>query len=122
MLYRKQRRGTMQEAPGRQMRSAHTMRSGESSVLVTRGAELTLGGSARRSSSNEYVQLKQIMKQQGLLDQQLAYYTYKTLFTLSLLVMGLAFLFIVDNSWLELLNAIYLGFVSMQFGLLGHDI
>jgi|GEM_PF-1614987 len=43
----------MQEAPGRQMRNAHTMHSGESSVLVTRGAELTLGGSARRSSSKE---------------------------------------------------------------------
>ncbi len=101
---------------------AHTVHSSESSVLDTRGAELTLGDSARRSSSNEYVQLKQLVKQRGLLDQQPAYYTYKILFTLSLLAIGIAFLFIVDNFWLQLLNAIYLGFVSMQFGLLGHDI
>src|SRR5712692_6895812 len=98
LLYRKQWRATMQEA------------------------YLTLGGSARRSSSNEYVQLKRLVKQRGLLDLQPAYYTWKFLFTLGLLVIGLAFLFIVHNFWLQLLNALYVGFVSMQFGLLGHDI
>ena len=112
----------MQEAPGSQMRNAYTVHSGESFVLDMRGAERALGDSARRSSSNEYVQLKQLVKQRGLLNQQPAYYTYKALFTLSLLVIAVAFLFIVDNFWLQLLNAIYLGFVSMQFGLLGHDI
>jgi hypothetical protein len=64
MLHGKRRRVTLQEAPGRQMPNAHTMHSGESSVLVTRGAELTLGGSARRSFSNEYIQLKQLMMAQ----------------------------------------------------------
>ena len=112
----------MQEALGSQMRDVHTVHSGESSVLDTQGADLTLGNSARRSSSNEYAQLKQLMKQRGLLDQQLAYYTYKILFTMSLLIISIAFLFIIDNFWLQLLNALYLGFVSMQFGLLGHDI
>lgn len=86
------------------------------------GTELTLGNSSRRSPSNDYAQLKQLIKQRGLLNQQPAYYTYKMLFNLSLLVIGLVFLFIVNNFWLQLLNAIYLGFVSMQFGLLGHDI
>jgi len=71
---------------------------------------------------NEYVQLKQLMKQQGLLDQQPAYYTCKILFTLSLLAVSLVILFTVNNFWLQLLNAIYLGFVSTQIGLLGHDI
>jgi fatty acid desaturase len=112
----------MQEAPGSQMRNVHTMHSGGSSMLEARGAELALGGSAWRSSANEYAQLKRLVKQQGLLDKQPIYYTYKILFTLSLLVIGLAFLFMIDNFWLQLLNALYLGFVSMQFGLLGHDI
>ena len=68
----------MQEALSSQMRNAYTRPSGERSVLDTRGAELTLGDSTRRSSSNEYVQLKQLIRQRGLLDQQPAYYTYNT--------------------------------------------
>ncbi len=71
---------------------------------------------------SEYAQLKQLLKQQGLLDQQPAYYTYKILFTLSLLAVGLIILLTVNNFWLQLLNAVYLGFVSTQIGLLGHDI
>ena len=91
----------MQEALGSQMQNVHTVYSSENSVLDTQRAELTLGDSARRSSSNEYVQLKRLVKQRGLLDQQLAYYTYKMLFTLSLLVIAIAFLFIFDNFWLQ---------------------
>jgi fatty acid desaturase len=85
-------------------------------------AYLTLGGSNRRSSSNEYVRLKRLVKQRGLLDLQPAYYTWKFLFTLGLFAIGIALVFIIHNFWLQLLNALYLGFVSMQFGLLGHDI
>src|SRR6266516_447029 len=71
---------------------------------------------------NEYARLKQRMKQQGLLDQQPAYYTYKILFTLTLMGVSLIILFTVNNFWLQLLNAVYLAFVSTQIGLLGHDI
>jgi fatty acid desaturase len=83
---------------------------------------ISLTGTARRSDSNEYVQLKQLVKQHGLLDQQPAYYTWKFLFTVGLLVVGIGFLILVHNVWLVLLTALYMGFVSMQFGLLGHDI
>jgi len=38
------------------------------------------------------------------------------------LAVGLIILFKVNNFWLQLLNAVYLGFVSTQIGLLGHDI
>ncbi|HEX8035667.1 MAG TPA: acyl-CoA desaturase [Ktedonobacterales bacterium] len=85
-------------------------------------AQLTLRGSARRSSPNEYVQLKQLMKQGGFLSPQSAYYIWKFLSTLGMLGVGIAFLFIIHNFWLLLLDALYMGFVSMQFGLLGHDI
>jgi fatty acid desaturase len=74
----------------------------------------------RNAPTNEYVQLKQLVKQRGWLDQQPAYYTWKFLFTTGLLAIGIAFLFILHNFWLLL--ALYMGFVSMQFGLLGHDI
>ena len=100
----------MQEASGRQVRDAHI-------VLDARNTKLN---STCRSSPNEYVQLKQLVKQRGLLDQQPAYYIWKFLFTLGLLAIGIAFLFTLHNFWL--LDALYMGFVSMQFGLLGHDI
>ncbi len=72
--------------------------------------------------ANDYARLKQLIKQQGLLDQQPTYYSYKILFTLSLLAVAVFILFTVNNFWLQLLNAVYLGFVSTQIGLLGHDI
>ena len=78
------------------------------------------GKQTRNASSNEYVQLKQLVRQRGLLDQQPAYYTWKFLFTTGLLASGIAFLFILPNLWLLL--ALYMGFASMQSGLLGHDI
>ena len=70
---------------------------------------------------NEYAGLKQIMKQKGLLDQQPLYYTYKILFTLGLLAVSLAFLLLVHNFWLQLLNAVFLSFVFTQISYLGHD-
>jgi len=85
-------------------------------------AHLTLEGSTHRSSSNDYVQLKQLVKQRGWLDQQPAYYAWKFLFTTGLLAIGIVFLFMLHNFGLLLLLALYMGFVSMQFGLLGHDV
>jgi fatty acid desaturase len=85
-------------------------------------ARFPLASTGRRSSPNEYVQLKQLVKHYGLLDPQSAYYAWKFLFTVCLLVAGIAFLLLLHNPWLVLLNALYMGFVSMQFGLLGHDI
>ena len=71
--------------------------------------------------TNEYAELKGIIKQQGLLDKQPAYYTYKILLTLGMLALSLTFLLVIDNLWLQLLNAAYLAFVFTQIGFLGHD-
>jgi fatty acid desaturase len=65
--------------------------------------------------------LKRLIKQRGLLDQQPAYYTGKTAFTLGLLAVSLALLFILGDSWFQLLNAAYLAFVFVQISLLAHD-
>ncbi len=76
---------------------------------------------APHTSTNEYAELKGIIKQQGLLDKQPAYYTYKILLTLGMLALSLTFLLVIDNLWLQLLNAAYLAFVFTQMGFLGHD-
>src|SRR5438309_9115439 len=72
--------------------------------------------------ANEYAELKRLIKQKGLLDQQPAYYTYKILFTMGLLVVSAVFLLVVNNFWLQLLNAAYMAFVFGQIAFLGHDL
>ncbi len=76
----------------------------------------------QRAPVNEYAELKQRMKQQGLLDQQPAYYTYKVLFTLSLLALSICCLLVFKHSWFQLLNAVFLAFAFAQIGFLGHDL
>ena len=74
-----------------------------------------------RSGTNPYADLKRIVKKNGLLDRQPAYYAAKTAFTLGLLAVSLALLFALGNTWFQLLNAVYLAFVFVQISLLAHD-
>jgi hypothetical protein len=55
--------------------------------------------------------LKRLIKQNGLLDPQPAYYAGKISLTLGLLAVSPTLLLILDNPWLQLLNAAYLAFV-----------
>src|SRR5919112_649362 len=71
--------------------------------------------------TNEYAELKRIIKQQGLLDRQPAYYTYKILLTVGMLALSLTFLLVIDNLWLQLLNAAYLAFVFTQIGFIREE-
>ena len=112
----------MQEQIGIQMQNVRNEKAGES--FARPGDESirpAVKEPAARIFANEYAELKQIMKQKGLLDKQPLYYTYKILFTLGLLVVSLAFLLIVHNFWLQLLNAVFLSFVFTQISYLGHD-
>jgi fatty acid desaturase len=78
-------------------------------------------GTVPRSQSNQYAELKRLIKQNGLLDRQPAYYAGKIILTHGLLAVSLTLLLILDNPWLQLLNAAYLAFVFVQIGLLAHD-
>ena len=77
--------------------------------------------SAPRSLSNQYAVLKRLIKQRGLLEQQPVYYAVKTVFTLGLLVVSLALLFILGDTWFQVLNAAFLAFVFVQISLIAHD-
>jgi fatty acid desaturase len=70
---------------------------------------------------HDYADLKRLIMQEGLLDKQYAYYVFNTVLRLTFLAASLAFLFVVGNSWLQLLNAAFLAFVFTQIGFLGHD-
>ena len=65
--------------------------------------------------------MKRLIKKNGLPIQQPAYYAGKMVFTLGLLAVSLALLFILDDTWFQLLHAIYLAFVFVQISLLAHD-
>lgn len=72
--------------------------------------------------TNEYAELKRLVKQKGLLDQQPAYYICKTFFTFSLLAISVIFLLVVNNFALQLLDAVFMAFAFAQIGFLVHDI
>ncbi|MCA1717348.1 MAG: acyl-CoA desaturase [Actinobacteria bacterium] len=78
-------------------------------------------GSVPRSRTNQYAALKQLIKQNGLLDRQPTYYAGKITFTLGLLAVSLTLVLILDNLWFQLLNAAYLAFVFVQVSLIAHD-
>ncbi len=71
--------------------------------------------------SMQYAELKRLIKQKGLLDQQPSYFAGKIILTLGLLAPSLILLLILGNLWLHLLNAAYLAFVFVQISLLAHD-
>jgi len=65
--------------------------------------------------------LKRLIKKNGLLDRQPAYYAGKTAFTLGLLAVSLALLFVLGDTWFQLANAAYLVVVFVQISFLAHD-
>src|ERR671910_476225 len=90
-------------------------------VLGEISAPPPVQGSASHFRNNPYTQLKRQIKQNGLLDRQPAYYVGKMLLTLGLLAVSLALLFVLGDTWYQLLNAAYLAFVFVQISLLAHD-
>lgn len=76
----------------------------------------------RSAPPNEYAELKRLIQEKGLLDKQLTYYASRILFVLALLAVGITVLIVVDNPWLQLVNAVYLAFVFTQVSFIGHDL
>src|SRR5215207_6167937 len=99
----------------------HSDRLSATDALGENPAPPPVQRSASHFRNNQYAQLKRLIKENGLLDRQPAYYAGKTVFTLGLLAVSLALLFILDDTWFQLLNAAYLAFVFVQISLLAHD-
>lgn len=70
---------------------------------------------------NEYAALSRQINAARLLDRQPWYYLGKTLLTAAMLTLSIAVLVLVENLWIQLLNAIFLSFVFGQIGFLSHD-
>jgi fatty acid desaturase len=99
----------------------HSDRLSATDALGENPAPSPVQGSASHFRNNQYAQLKRLIKQNGLLDRQPAYYAGKTVFTLGLLAVSLALLLVLGDTWFQLLNAAYLAFVFVQLSLIAHD-
>lgn len=76
---------------------------------------------ATHPSNNEYAELKRMIKEAGLLKKQPLYYTGTIVLLMALLIVSIVVLLIAKLFWVQMLNAVYLAFVTTQLGLLGHD-
>ena len=61
------------------------------------------------------------MNEAGLLKPQPLYYAIIISLNFSLLILGWVALVLIDNLWFRLVDALFLAFVSVQVGYLGHD-
>ena len=69
----------------------------------------------------DFAELPQKIRQEGLLDRQLGYYIMKMISTAAMLALSITVLLVVDNIWVQMGNAIFLAFVFGQIGYIGHD-
>jgi len=72
--------------------------------------------------NQSYAALKRLIVEKGLLDKQPGFLAYKILLTAGMLAVSIAVLFLTDNLWVQLLNAVYLAFVFGQIGFISHDV
>ncbi len=81
--------------------------------------------SARTASppthTNDYASLKRLVKAQGLLDRQPAFYTAILAEPLIMLAISVAILLLVDAFWVQLLNALLMALAFVRMGFVMHD-
>lgn len=80
-----------------------------------------LATSKQRLPTNEYADLKRLLKEDGVLEKQTAYYALKMALTAGMLAFGLAVLVLTNSFWLQLLNAVWLAFTFAQISFIVHD-
>ncbi|MBA3531432.1 MAG: fatty acid desaturase [Ardenticatenales bacterium] len=71
--------------------------------------------------TNDYIALKRLMKERGLLDKQPAYYTVRILFNTALYLLSVSLFFIIDDFRLHLLNAVLLAFAYTHIAFVAHN-
>ena len=77
--------------------------------------------SLRNEGGKEYLQLRRMVAEKGLLERQYLYYAVKVPGMLAMLALGVAVLALFDQLWVQMLNAVFLAVVFAQFGFIGHD-
>ena len=82
----------------------------------------SFGNSAQELEPGEFAQLKQQVKDAGLLEKNPGHYAVKMAVNMSLLALSVAILTLVDGVWLQMANAAFLAFIIVQISYTGHDL
>ena len=77
--------------------------------------------SSQKSANKEYLQLRRLVAERGLLERQYVYYAMKISISFALLAASIAIVIVANSLWLHMLNAIFMAIIFSQFGFLGHD-
>src|ERR1700721_1278540 len=73
------------------------------------------------AAGDEFRDLQALVRKSGLLAKQPAYYAWKMLLNMVLLVAAFLLIKSFHNPWIELFNAAFLAFVFAQLGFIVHD-
>ncbi len=73
------------------------------------------------AATSDFATLQTRIRDVGLLQRRPSRFATKIVVTALLWTVGIAVLFLTDNVWLLILDAVYMAFVYGQIGLLGHD-
>lgn len=103
-------------AKGRRLSTA-----GDAHVIRERSTDTATLLPGNSKAINEYVELKQLIKQAALLNKQPVYYTFKITATIAMLAISVTLLLLFKDSWFQLFNAAFFALASAQIGFLGHD-
>lgn len=68
-----------------------------------------------------YAELKRIVEEHGLLKKQPLYYSIKVPLTYVFYALGWLALVFVGSLWFRILDAVFLAFMTVQLGFVGHD-
>jgi fatty acid desaturase len=99
----------------------HTTQTTQDSTQDSIQDSISAPAPSKSFANRDYRELKRLIAQHHLLDKQPRYYLYKFVLTFGLLALSLGVLLLCENLWLQLFNALFLGFVSAQVAFLGHD-
>ena len=72
--------------------------------------------------SDEYLQLRNLVRNAGLLEKNPGHYALKLAVNLGLLALSVSVLILVDSLWVQMVNAAFLAFIMVQLCFLGHDL
>ena len=90
--------------------------------LINRAIGVSHDADTQESQPNEYAQLKVLVRDAGLLEKNPGHYAVKLALNLGLLALSIAVLTLVDNVWIQMLNAAFLAFIMVQLSFIGHDV
>ena len=69
-----------------------------------------------------YATLKKQIKEKGLLEKQPAYVIRRAIINFVMFAVSITLLFATDLMWVQVLNALFLAFIFVQFGFIAHDV